>query len=136
MRERLSMQRGSISVEMGLAIPLLFLFLLGGVRLGRAVITRHRLEDAVAFAARASAVIDETDPGAIRKKVLDRLGAEQTLCVGGVNVTPQIIAQPDGAARALEVVAECTLAPLFETPSEAIPGIELRAVAAMPLPLN
>ena len=50
MRERGQIgQRGSIAVELGLAIPILFFVLLGGLQFGRALITRHRLENAVAY---------------------------------------------------------------------------------------
>ncbi len=125
-------QRGSIAVEMGLAIPVLFFVLLGGLQFGRALITRHRLENAVAFAARTSVVSNQTGPGQVAQLVRNQLGTEQNRCTA-LRINSRVVAQPGGNPDALEVTADCTLLPMFQT----IPGVdELRAVSAMPLPLN
>lgn len=103
-------QRGAISVEMALATPILLMLILGGVHLGKALATRHRVGDATGFAARAAALSGQTASGQVRGVVNARLGASAAQCAT-LDVNAQVVGAPP--SRRLEVVTKCTLQPPF-----------------------
>lgn len=130
-RRKSSRQRGSIAVEFGLAMPILTLVLLGGLQLGRAMVTRHRLEDAVSYAARSAAIGNQTNQGVVQQIVHTRLGRELNQCAPLRTETRTVPSAGPGIPPALEVTATCSLTPMFD----AIPAVDtVQVVVAMPLP--
>jgi Flp pilus assembly protein TadG len=118
--------RGSAAVEVALTMPILLLVLVGGLQLGRALVTRHRLEDAVGHATRAAAIANEIDPARLNERVRQRLGPEANRC-RALTVTTRVLA---GNPPTLEVTAVCVPEPFFG----GVPTVDrLQAVAAMPL---
>ena len=53
-QHRSSRERGSVAIEMALVTPIALMIILGGVHVGLALGTQHRLADATAFAATSS----------------------------------------------------------------------------------
>jgi len=68
-------QRGSVSVEMALGVPLLLLVIVGGVHFGRVLTIRHKLGEATNYATRAAAVARTSNSGQIRGLVQSRMGS-------------------------------------------------------------
>ena len=125
-------QRGAIAVEMALTFPILFMILLGGIQIGRALITRHKLEYAVSSATRAAAIGGQTGEAVVGALVRERMNREATLCS---NLQVRVRTVPgfaDGAPPALEVTAVCTLEQMF---NQFVGVQEISSVSAMPLPL-
>ena len=129
-----SRERGSIAVELGLALPIFILVVCGGLSLGRALVTKHNLEAAVADVARSAAIANVRAEGAIRTAIIARLGNERNACSDlptRVRVIPSgVVGTPD----ALEVTATCVLTPMFK--GVLTFGVDqVTAVVAMPLPI-
>jgi Flp pilus assembly protein TadG len=132
MRERVP-GRGATAIEFLLAMPILLLVIAGGLQLGRALVTRHRLSDAVGYAARAAGIARQADPAAVQAAVMQRLGPEAARCS---SLSVQSIVVPGGfpGGRAIQVTAVCAPAPLFHGQGWSTLGpSQLVAVAAMPL---
>jgi Flp pilus assembly protein TadG len=101
-----STQRGSASVELALGLPLLLMVILGGVHLGRVVMTRHQLADAASYATRAAAIAARPDAARIRAAIRDRLGPGSAC--GAVAVQSRAERDELGVHR-LEVTARCAV---------------------------
>jgi len=127
-------QRGSIAVELGIALPFFMLIVAGGLSLGRALVTKHNLESAVTNATRTAAVGNIRDQGAIHNLINDRLGNERVECTG-LNTRVQVIASTGpGTPEGLEVIATCDLVPMFNGLIDF--GVDhITVVVAMPLPI-
>jgi Flp pilus assembly protein TadG len=131
-------QRGVISVELGLSLPVLLILLLGGLHLARAIHARHRLNDAVSVATRLAAVAGSDDQGTIASLVAQRMAQEQNtpLCTGTPVVAVNRIVSQIGAGQfaRLQVTATCTLPPPFgKTILGLIGPSSVSATASMPL---
>lgn len=125
-------RRGAIAVELGLAFPIIFVIILAGIQMGRALITRHRLEHAVSYATRFSAVANQTGQAQVSAMVRDRMGQTVDQCSNlAIDVTV-VPATADGAPQALQVDATCTLNQMF---ADWLGVPQVSSVAAMPLPL-
>ncbi len=105
-----SRQRGSVSVEFALVMPLLLITIVGGVHFGRILMTRHKITEATNYATRAAVVARTTNPAQIRNLVLNRIGPGS----GCSNVQVTTVTGTDalGVSR-LEVRSRCVLAPAF-----------------------
>jgi len=99
-------ERGSVSVEFGLLLPIFLVLIIGGLHFGRVMTTRHRLTDATNYATRAAAVANITNAGAIRTMLQSRLGGAAADC-SAISVTATTVV--DGGLTRLEVSATCTL---------------------------
>lgn len=110
-RIRAMRQRGAISVEFALATPALLLLILGGIHLGRALTTRHRLADATSFATRAAAIARTSDATFVRNTILARLSEGARNC-SRIDVTTRLSGLAAGTSQ-LEVNATCRLRPAF-----------------------
>ena len=99
-------QRGSISVEFALVMPLLILVIVGGVHFGKVLMTRHELAEATTYATRAAAIAQTPNAGTIRGLIEGRMGAN-TSCTS-ISVTATTAQDALGLTR-LEVTARCTL---------------------------
>lgn len=109
-------ERGVIAVEFALMSPLLLALILGGVYLGLALATRHRLADATAYAMRQVAVARTAESRAnlsltIDGLVRERFGDVSKQCAA-LKVSAAVVPALAGARR-LEVRAICTLTPAF-----------------------
>jgi Flp pilus assembly protein TadG len=98
-------QRGAVSVETALVVPLLLLVVLGGVHFGLVITARHRLADAANYAVRAAVIARQTEPASIRARVKDRMGATGS-CLDIVVNSKQDV---DDGVRRLEVSVSCKL---------------------------
>ncbi|MDX2090206.1 MAG: TadE/TadG family type IV pilus assembly protein [Kofleriaceae bacterium] len=98
-------QRGAVSVELAVGIPLLVMVILGGVHFGLVLTTRHQLGDATNFATRRAAIARNANPNQIRSAIQDRLGAD-TRC-SGLDVTSSTSTDALGVRR-VDVTARCT----------------------------
>jgi Flp pilus assembly protein TadG len=126
-------QRGAVSVEFALLLPMFLILIVGGVHLGRALTTRHRLTDATNFAVRAAAVRGTTNAAEIRTLLQGRLGGAATDC-STLAVTASTATDAVGLTR-LEITAVCTLAAGFgHALLGAIGPSNLTVTAAMPFP--
>jgi Flp pilus assembly protein TadG len=127
-------QRGSIAVELGLALPVFILVVCGGLSLGRALVTKHNLEAAVAVVTRQAAIANQRSQSVIHNNINARLGNERIACDSlqtQVRVIPGGVA---GSPDALEVTTTCQLAPMFKGLLSF--GVDhVTAVVAMPLPI-
>jgi Flp pilus assembly protein TadG len=103
-------QRGAVSVEVALVTPIVVILILGGVDLGRALGTRHRLADATGFATRAAALSGNTTSGNVRTLLTNRFGGGMSMCTALDVASTVIGAVPN---RRLEVTAKCTLVAPF-----------------------
>jgi Flp pilus assembly protein TadG len=103
-------QRGSVSVEFALVMPLLLLVIVGGVHFGRILMTRHRLTEATNYATRAAAIAHNGNPNQIRTLIQNRLGSSSG-CTS-VQVTAATSTDALGVTR-LDVQSRCLLAPAF-----------------------
>jgi len=98
-------QRGAVSVELALGIPLLVMVILGGVHFGLVLATRHELGDATNYATRRAAIAGSTNPNQIRSAIADRLGTSSRC--SGLDVTASTTVDGLGVRR-VDVVASCT----------------------------
>jgi len=103
MRKR---QKGAVSVELALGIPVLIMVIMGGVRFGVVLKTRHQLGDAANYAVRAASISQNTNSNAIRASIQDRLGASS----GCTNLSVSTTTATDTlGVRRLEVTARCNV---------------------------
>lgn len=109
-RDAARRQRGAISVEFALCTPVLLMLVLGGVHLGRALGTRHRVADATSYATRAAAVSGNTSTTNVRSLVQNRLGTASAQCASLVVTANVVGAVP---SRRLEVTTKCGLPAAF-----------------------
>ncbi|HJZ87496.1 MAG TPA: TadE/TadG family type IV pilus assembly protein [Polyangia bacterium] len=131
--ERSRRQRGAAAIEFALAVPVLLLVVAGGVVLGRVLVTRHRLADAVSYATRSAALARQTDAGTIQQTILNRLGPEQARCAP-LQVRTLVVPGAYPGGQALEVTVLCQVAPIFQGRDWSSLGpSQLTVVAAMPL---
>lgn len=105
MTRRRRRQRGAVSVELALGIPLLVMVILGGVHFGLVLATRHQLGDATNYAIRRAAIARSANPNQIRSAIADRLGPT-TRCQG-LDVTASTSVDGLGVRR-VDVTASCT----------------------------
>ena len=127
---RASAQRGSVSVEFMLLMPLFLMLIVGAIHFGSIINTRHRLTDSVNYAVRAAAVQRTPTANAVRTMIEGRMGANQSDCTT-ISVVSNLI--PDGALTRLEIAATCNLsAPLGSSLLGAVGPDTLTVQAAMP----
>ena len=100
-------QKGGVSVELALGIPLLVMVIMGGVHFGIMLKTRSQLGDATNYGVRAAAIQRNTNANQIRAAIQDRLGPGSG-CTNLV-VTTQTAVDALGVRR-LEVTSRCNVA--------------------------
>lgn len=123
-------ERGALSVEFALLMPLLLLVIIGGVHFGRVLMTRHKVTEATNYATRAAAVARTSNANQIRNLIQNRLGASS----GCTNVQVTATTQTDALGLTqLRVTTRCTLGEMFgSSVLGAIGPGELTVTAAMP----
>jgi len=100
-------QRGAVSVELALGLPVLVLIILGGVHFGLVLKTRAQLGDATNHAARAAGIARTANAAQVQATVQSRLGAAS----GCTNlVVTAVSAQDVLGGRRNEVTSRCTVA--------------------------
>jgi Flp pilus assembly protein TadG len=99
-------QRGAVSIELALGLPLLVMVIMGGVHFGLVLSTRHQLGDATNYAVRAASIRQSTNSNQIRAAIQDRLGSSSG-CTN-LAVTTTTATDPLGVRR-LEVTARCNV---------------------------
>jgi Flp pilus assembly protein TadG len=99
-------QRGAVSVELALGLPILVMVILAGIHFGLVVKTRHELGDATSHAARVAAIARNADSSTVRSVILARLGAASG-CTG-LTVTSSTATDAFGVRR-VDVEARCTV---------------------------
>ena len=115
---RTAFTRGGAALEFALTVPLLLVLLLGGFHFTRSLVTRIRLGDIAAYAARAAAIAQKSDAATVQGFVNQRLqGSPPGNCTGGIGVTtridtlygvnPGLGAAPPNAGKALVVELRC-----------------------------
>jgi Flp pilus assembly protein TadG len=126
-------QRGAVAVELGLSMPILVLTVFGGIQLSRALVTRHRLADAVSYATRSAAIAGQTSGAAIQGILVNRLGGEAARC-NSLQVQSSVIPGAFSGGKALSVTVICALAPLMQGQpwTQMVPS-QLTVTAAMPM---
>jgi len=105
-RRRRRSQRGAISVELALGLPLLVLVIMAGIHFGLILKTRHQLGDATNHATRLAAIARNPNPAVIRTAIQDRLGPSAG-CTN-LNVTSSSARDAFGVNR-VDVTARCTV---------------------------
>ena len=108
--QRSRRQRGSVSVEFALVMPLLLLVIIGGVHFGRILMTRHKLTEATNYATRSAAVAHINNANQIRNLIQNRMGTGSDCA--SVQVTSTTASDAIGTTR-LEVTSRCILSPPF-----------------------
>jgi Flp pilus assembly protein TadG len=98
-------QRGAVSVELALGLPILIAVIMGGIHFGLVLTTRHRLGDAANYATRLAAIARNPNPNVIRAAIAGRLGADSR-CTG-LDVRSTTSVDAFGVHR-LDVTARCT----------------------------
>lgn len=99
-------QRGAISVELAIGLPILVLVIMAGVHFGLILKTRHQLGDATNHATRLAAIAKNPNPAAIRTAIQDRLGPNAGCA--NLNVTSSSARDAFGVNR-VDVNARCTV---------------------------
>ncbi len=99
-------QKGAISIELALGIPLLVMVIMGGVHFGVMLKTRSQLGDATNYGVRAAAIQRNTNANQIRAVILDRLGPSSG-CTN-LQVTTSTAVDAIGVRR-LEVQSRCNV---------------------------
>ncbi len=103
-------QRGSISVEFALVMPLLVIVIIGGVHFGRVLMTRHEVTEATNYATRSAAIRRINNAGQIRGLIQARMGAGS----GCSSIVVNARTRTDGlGVTSLEVTTRCVLGPGF-----------------------
>lgn len=105
-------QRGGVSVEFMLLLPVVMMLILGAAHFGSVINTRHRLTDGANYAVRAAAVRRTPDAASVRAMIETRMGSSTADC-STINVVTNLI--DDGGLTRLEVVATCNLVPPFSS---------------------
>ena len=132
MRRRNNRERGAVSVEFALLLPLFLVLVLGAVHFGRVIKTRHQLTDATNYATRAAAVAGVTNAAQIRTLLEERMAGATADCTA-ITVNAATEVDSVGLVR-LEVSATCTLATGFGAAILSAVGPEdLTVRAAFPL---
>jgi len=123
-----------MAVELGLAVPIFVLVVCGGLQLGRALVTKHNLEAAVAVVTRQAAIANQRSQSVIHNAIVARLGNERIACDSLQTQVREIPSGAAGSPNALEVTTTCQLAPMFKGLLSF--GVDhVTAVVAMPLPI-
>lgn len=99
-------QRGAVSVELALGLPLLVMVIMAGVHYSLMLKTRHQLGDATNYAARLAAIARNPNPATIRTAIQDRLGASSGCA--NLAVTSASARDAFGVNR-VDVTARCTV---------------------------
>jgi len=97
-------QRGAVSIELALGLPLLIHVIVGGVHFGRVLMIRHKLGEATSYATRAAAVARTSNASQIRGMVQRRMGSGSG-CTA-IRVTTRTRRDPLGFDQ-LEVTTTC-----------------------------
>lgn len=100
-------QKGAVSVEAALTLPLLILVIVGGVHFGRVLMTRHKLSEATGYATRAAAIARNPDRNQIRNLIQTRMGSGSGC--SSIRVTTRTLRDAIGTRR-LEVTSQCDVA--------------------------
>jgi Flp pilus assembly protein TadG len=111
-------RRGAAALEFALTVPLLLGLLLAGFHFTRTLVTRIRMGDLAAYAARAAVVAQRSDPASVQGFVNQRMqGNPPGNCTGGVgvttreeqlfNVNPAMGQVPPKTGKALVVELRC-----------------------------
>lgn len=123
-------QRGSVSVELALGLPILVMVVMCGIHFGLIVKTRHELGDATSHAARLAAIARNTDSDTIRNAIRARLGSASG-CTS-LLVTSSTATDAFGVRR-VDVTARCTVNTGVAGPLVAFLGTaEIAARSSMP----
>jgi Flp pilus assembly protein TadG len=101
-------ERGAVSVEFALVMPLVVLVLIGGIHFGGVLMTRHELTEATNYATRSAAIARDGNAGRIRNLIMSRMGPNSGCSNILVNSTTATNAM---GVTHLRVTARCTLAP-------------------------
>jgi Flp pilus assembly protein TadG len=99
-------EKGALSVELALGIPLLVMVIMGGVHFGLVLKTRSQLGDATNYGVRAAALQRNTNAAQIRAAIQDRLGP--TSGCSTLTVTTSTAVDALGVRR-LEVTSRCNV---------------------------
>lgn len=99
-------QRGSVSVEMALVMPLMIIVIIDGVHFGKVLMTRHKLAEATNYATRSAAVARTSNSNQIRGLVENRMGGSSGCAQ--IQVTTSTSTDALGV-RKLEVRSRCTV---------------------------
>ncbi|HUH01013.1 MAG TPA: TadE/TadG family type IV pilus assembly protein [Kofleriaceae bacterium] len=105
-RTRSPSQRGSVSVELALVLPLMVIVIIGGVHFGKVLMTRHKLSEATNYATRSAAVARTSNSNQIRGLIQNRMG-NSSGC-SQIQVTTSTSTDPLGV-RTLAVRSRCTV---------------------------
>lgn len=123
-------QRGSVSVELALGLPILVMVVMACVHFGLIVKTRHELGDATSHAARLAAIARNADPNTIRSTIQARLGAASSCSSLAVSSSTAVDAF---GVRRVDVTARCTVNTGVAGPLIAFLGTaEIAARSSMP----
>lgn len=129
-RGRTARERGAVSVEIALGLPLVIMVLITGIHFGLVLKTRHELADATSHATRLAAIARVADPNVIRSTIQARLGASSgcsSLFVVASTATDAF------GVRRVDVTARCTVTTGIAGPLLAVLGnAELAVRASMP----
>jgi Flp pilus assembly protein TadG len=99
-------QRGSVSVELALGLPILVMVILAGVHFALVIKARSELGDATTNAARVAAIARNANPTTIRSVIQARLGTGSGC--GNITVTSSMATDAFGVHR-VDVSARCTV---------------------------
>ena len=123
-------ERGAVSVEFALVLPILITIILGGLHFGQVLTTRHSVADATSYATRNAAINGVADNTVIRSVIENQLGTNSGC--SAISVSTNLVT--DGFAQVrLDVTTRCTLAPTFGIGFlGAIGPDEITVSAAMP----
>ena len=123
-------QRGSVSVELALGLPILVTVILGSVHFGLVVKTQHQLGDATSHATRLAAIARNANANVIRNAILARMGASSGC--SQIVVTSSTATDAFGVRR-VDVTARCTVRTGVAGPLVAFLGsAEVAARSSMP----
>ena len=73
-------QRGSVSAEAALVVPVLVLIILGGVHFGKVLMLRHQLAAATDVATRTAALAQTPDATVVQNMIQTELGSSAGFC--------------------------------------------------------
>jgi Flp pilus assembly protein TadG len=123
-------ERGAVSVEIALGLPIVIMVLITGIHFGLVLKTRHELADATSHATRLAAIARAADPNVIRSTIQARLGPSsgcQSLLVAASSAVDAY------GVRRVDVTARCTVNTGIAGPLLAVLGSsELAVRASMP----
>jgi len=99
-------QRGSVSAEAAMVVPILVLIVFGGLHFGKILMLRHQLAAATDVATRSAALARSADPATVQGLVESELGSSAGMCSALAVSTSQ--ARSLGVDR-VEVATTCTV---------------------------